>query len=109
MSELSRCAGHYKCPGSSQTTGPSHLRLSAENINGLQNAPGDEGRVSVRVLCNKFPDRNEVTERPRRPNDFHRGAFFSVVFPQDFSQVATLSWLTPCPALSSHQVATPPG
>lgn len=60
-----RRAGHHEFPGSSQTAGPSHLGLRPENLDGVQNPPGDERRVPIRVLFNIFSDRDQVTDCPR--------------------------------------------
>jgi len=61
-------------------------------------------RIAVRIFLDIFSDRDQVIALGE-PDGVHRGAFFSPAFPQDFSQVATFSWLTDCPASSSPTAA----
>src|SRR5262245_9420353 len=79
-----RSARHDEFAGPEQASRSAHLWLGYQKVDGTENLRGDMGCTLFRILRNEFSKRNEVTDRPSRPNNLHRGALVSPRFPQVF-------------------------
>ena len=95
------CPGHHHFSGSGQATRAPYLRLRSQGVESLQNSGCYKGCGGVGIPCDISPDRNQMTDGFRRPDNLHRGRFCSSAVPQDFNQEAAFSWLIAWPESSS--------
>lgn len=65
--------------------------MRAKQINRSEDALRDERRIFLGVLLNVLPQGDQLTYRPRGPDDLHLGAFVSPALPQELSHFATFS------------------